>query len=144
MKTTTTVDIDRSAAEVFAYIADMANNPNWQSGMRACTWTTEPPIRVGSRYDQEAAFLGRPIVSRFEVVEYVEGERIRIQTYESTFPLDITRRVEALGEGRCRVTAEVGGEPTGLFALFGPLMAPMVKRSVSRDYAALKAILEAR
>lgn len=142
MKVTSSVEVERPAAEVFAYLSDMANNPTWQKGMRACTWTTDPPIAVGSRYDQEAAFLGRPIISRFEVVELVPGERIRIKTYESTFPLDITRSVEDLGEGRCRVTAVVGGEPTGFFALFGPLMAPMVRRSVKADYALLKETLE--
>ena len=143
IETTTTIDVQRPAAEVFDYVADMSNNPEWQQGMKSCKWTTEPPIGVGSRYDQLASFMGRTITSRFEVTEFVPGECIRIVTYESTFGLDITRRVEPIDESSCRVTAIVRGEQSGVFKLFGPLLNKMVGASVRRDYAALRQILEA-
>lgn len=142
IETTTTIEVRRPADEVFAYISDMPNNPQWQSGMKSCRWTTEPPIAVGSRYDQLATFLGKVITSRFEVVEYEPGRCIRIVTYESTFGLDITRMVEPVDETTCRVTAIVKGEQAGVFKLFGPLLSKMVASSVRRDYEALQDILE--
>lgn len=142
IETTTTIEVRRPADEVFAYISDMSNNPQWQSGMKSCRWTTEPPIAVGSRYDQLATFLGKVITSRFEVVEYEPGRCIRIVTYESTFGLDITRMVEPVDETTCRVTAIVKGEQAGVFKLFGPLLSKMVASSVRRDYEALQDILE--
>ncbi len=142
VESVTTIEIDRPAGEVFDFVADMANNPRWQRGMKSCTWTTDPPIGVGSRYDQVAGFLGRTITSRFEVTEFVPGECIHIVTYESTFPLDIVRKVEPLGDDRCRVTAIVKGEPSGVFRLFGPLLRRMVAASVARDYRALQSLLE--
>ena len=93
------LDIERPAADVFTYLADMSNNPKWQRGMKACTWTSEPPLRLGSTYDQEASFLGKKIVSSFEVVEFVAGERIRIKTTGGTMPIDVTRTVEAKPDG---------------------------------------------
>jgi uncharacterized protein YndB with AHSA1/START domain len=69
----TIVQIDRPAEEVFAYISNFENNPKWQSGQIEARITSEGPLRVGSTYDQVAKFLGRRIVSTFEVVEYEPG-----------------------------------------------------------------------
>ena len=65
--------IQRPADEVFGFVADVTNNPRWQRGMRSCAWTSPPPITVGSTYRQEASFLGRPLVTDFEVVDHEPG-----------------------------------------------------------------------
>ncbi len=135
-------EINRPAEEVFAYLADMENNPSWQKGMRSCRWTSEPPLQLGSTYDQVASFLGKEMVTSFEVTEFVEPERIRIESRESTMPLDITRTVEAAGDTSI-VEAHVQGEPPGLMRLLGPLVDMMVKRNVTADYRRLKEQLEA-
>lgn len=72
--------IRQPADTVAAFFFDAANNPVLQAGMRSCTWITPGPIGVGSRYTQEARFLGRPIRSTFEVVAYEPGRRITIHT----------------------------------------------------------------
>lgn len=136
------VAIDRSAADVFEFLADMSNNTKWQKGMRACTWTSEPPLRVGSTYDQEASFLGKKIVSSFEVVELEPSERIRIRTTRGTMPIDVTRSVEAHGDGSCIVSAVVRGDSSKVFRVAEPLMRTMVERSVRADYRRLKELLE--
>lgn len=136
------VDIERPAPEVFAFLADMANNPSWQQGMQRCTWTSDPPLRLGSTYDQEASFLGRAIVSSFEVVEFVDGERIRIATTSGTMPIDVTRTVAPLGDHRSRAAAVVRGEPGGWMRAAGPVMRLLVGASVRRDYRRLKELLD--
>lgn len=141
---TVTIDIDRPAGDVFDYLADMSNNPAWQRGQQRCVWTSEPPLRAGSTYDQEARFLGRTIASSFEVTEFEPGRRIRIVTTGGTMPIDVTRTVEPLNEGRCRVRAEVRGEPPAAMRLLGPLLDRMVTRSVEGDYRRLRQHLETR
>lgn len=135
---THSVDIDCSAAVAFAYIADFENNPAWQSGMRACRWTSARRQEVGATYVQEARFLGRPIETSFRVTEYEPGRAIAIESTVSTFPIQVTRSVEPLGDARCRVTARVRGQPTGVLKL----LAGLARRSVRKGYAALKALLE--
>ena len=66
------VSIDRPADGVFAFLADAHNNPVWQQGMEHCHWTTTPPIREGSIYEQEAKMLGKAISSTFEVKGWAE------------------------------------------------------------------------
>ena len=133
MEVVATIEIDRPAAEVFEYIADMANNPTWQQGQQRCTWTSDPPLRLGSTYDQEARFLGRAIHSSFEVVEFEPGERIRIRSTAGTMPIDVTRTVRSVGEDRSAVEAVVRGDPPGALGWLGPLLKPMVARSVNGD-----------
>lgn len=66
----TSIEIERSADDVFAFVSEFPNNPRWQRGQVACTWTSDPPLRVGSTYEQHARFLGRDMINSFEVVEH--------------------------------------------------------------------------
>lgn len=133
------VEVARPAAEVFDYLADFENNPRWQGGMKSCRWTSDDRQCVGATYVQEASFLGRRIETHFRVTEYEAGRRIAIESTQSTFPIQVRRSVDALDDGRCRVTAHVRGQPTGILKLFSG----MVKKSVTKDYAKLKSMLEA-
>lgn len=144
VETRSGVEVACPAEEAFAVVSDAEQNPTWQRGMRACRWITEPPLAVGSRYEQEASFLGRTITSTFEVVAFDPGREISIRTIASTFPIQVTRTVEPLGEDRCRVSAHVRGDPGRLFALATPFLRGMVRRSVQGDYERLKALLERR
>jgi len=142
MKMQSSLAIERPTEEVFAVISDFSRNPEWQDGMKSAVWTTEPPIAVGSTYDQVARFLGRDIITSFEVVAYEPGRSISIESRQSTFPIHITRSVEPLDGGRCVVTADVAGEPGGILGLLSPIMDRLAARSVRGDYARLKALLE--
>ena len=136
------VIIDRPAAEVFEFVADMAHNPKWQKGQVSCVWTSPPPLAVGSTYDQEARFAGSTIRTSFEVTEFEPGRRIRIVSTSGPMPIDVTRTVDPVGEDRCEVAAHVQGEPPGVMRLFGGMVDKMVKRNVDADYTRLKALLE--
>lgn len=137
------IEVDRPADEVFAYWSDWTNNPRWQQGMVACTWTSEPPLRLGSTYDQEARFLGRPVRSSFEVVEYEPGRRVRIVSTAGTMPLDITREVEPRAGGGTTLHATIRGGPEGVLSMFDPLTRRMVARNVEQDYERLRHLLDA-
>jgi hypothetical protein len=135
--------VRQSPSEVFDFWAEWSNNPKWQLGMQSCMWTSEPPIRVGSTYDQHATFMGRPIVSSFEVIEFQAGSKIRIKTTKSTLPLDITRQVSPGNDGGSTLNATIRGKPAGVARLLNPLMARLVRRNILRDYDRLKALLDA-
>lgn len=124
------------ASSVFAFLADASNNPRWQRGMRSCEWITPPPIDVGSKYRQTASFLGRPVISTFEVTEFEPNRLIRIETIESSFPIQVTRRVTPIDADRCLVTADIAGDPPGP-GFLAPIMRSIAQRSVDRDYERL-------
>jgi hypothetical protein len=133
MRLGATREIERPAAEVFEFIAEVTNNPTWQKGMRHCEWISPAPTGVGSQYRQRASFLGRTVVSVFEVIEFEPGSRIVIETIESTFPIRVERRVESIDKNFCRVFAEIEGGPSVPRFLQG-LIGKLAQRSVTGDY----------
>lgn len=143
MRLTSSVEIDRPPEEVFAVISDFSRNPEWQKGMKSARWTSEPPARVGSTYEQVARFLGRDVITVFEVTAYEPDRSVTIESRESSFPITVTRSVEPLGSDRSKVTAQIVGEPGRFFRLFGPLLRTMAQRSVRGDYERLRRLLEA-
>lgn len=132
--------IGRPADEVFDFFADASNNPSWQRGMRSCEWITQPPIGAGSRYRQQARFAGRDVISIFEVTEFVPGHRIRIETVESSFPIQVSRTVEPDGDDRCVVRASITGGPSVPWPV-SLLARRMAQRSINADYDRLVAVL---
>lgn len=135
------INIKRAPADIFAFITNFENNPQWQSGMISARFTSNPPIGVGSTYTQVARFLGRRIDSNFVVVDYEPGRLVKITTISGSFPITVTRSVEPAGEGST-VRAIVEGDSSGFFKLAEPLMRRMVQSSVISDYARLKELLE--
>ena len=141
-ETSTSIEIDRPAADVFAFVSEFPNNPRWQRGQVSCRWTSEPPLRVGSTYDQHARFLGRDMVNSFRVVEHEPGRRVTFASTSGTFPLTITRTVEPLSDSRSRFSEHVSGEPGRFFRIAAPLLRLLVRRSIRRDFPRLKRLLE--
>ncbi len=144
IQTEISIVVKRSKAEVFAILGDMEQNPSWQNGMKTCVWKTDPPVRVGSIYDQKAEFMGKEIISTFEVIEYYPDYLIKATTLESTFPITFTRWVTAIDESTTEVEAFIRGDSSGVFKLFEKLYAPLVHRLIKKDYAKLKRLLEDR
>ncbi len=135
------VEIDRPPERVFQFVADFENNPIWQSGMRSARFTSPAPLAVGSTYEQVASFLGREVVSSFEVVAYVPGRKVAATSVGGSFPITFTRQVDPVGAGS-RVSAHIEGDARGFFRIARPLLRWLVRRSIRRDYANLKRILE--
>jgi carbon monoxide dehydrogenase subunit G len=140
MEVMTSVEVAPPPEDVFAYISDAENNPQWQSGMVSAHWSTDGPIGVGSTYDQVATFLGRRIESTFEVEAYVPGRMIKASSTGGSFPITFTRMVEPNGAGS-KVTAIIEGDASGFFKVAEPILAWLVQRSVDGDYRALTARL---
>jgi len=143
IRVSTTVEVARPAAQVFGVVADAAQNPRWQRGMRSCVWLSPGPIGPGSQYDQVAVMLGREIRSRFEVIAFEADRSLTIATIDSTFPIRVTRMVAVLGPQRCRASAVVEGDAAGVFKVAEPVLKRMVASSLRRDWLRLKAMLEA-
>ena len=140
--TSTSAVIERSPREVFDFVTEFPNDPKWQKGKDSCTWTSEGGLRVGATYEQRASFLGKAIVNNFTVLELDPGRRVVYESRDGSFPLTVTRTVEDLGNGTCRFTEAVAGEASGFFKIASPLLQPLVRRTIAKDFRVLKALLE--
>jgi carbon monoxide dehydrogenase subunit G len=70
-----TVEIDRSLHEVWEYLVDPENVPEWQSSAVSSHQVSNGPMAVGTKLEDERKFLGRRAKSEVEVTEY-EPERV--------------------------------------------------------------------
>src|SRR4051794_6243370 len=84
----TDVVIDRPRPVVAAYAADPTHAPQWYTNIDSVQWLTDPPVRVGSRTDFVARFLGRRLAYTYEVIELVPGERLVMRTAQGPFPME--------------------------------------------------------
>jgi uncharacterized membrane protein len=142
---TAEVSVRRPLGEVAAYMIDPAHDPEWIGGVREVRVQTPPPLAVGSRVARVASFLGRRVEYVNEVTELDPGRVLDMRSVKAPFPMRVTYSFAASDGGAATtVRNRVRGEPGGFFALFGPLLAPLVGRSVQRDLERLRDRVEGR
>ena len=141
---TAEVAIRRPLRDVAAYMIDPAHDPEWIGGVREVRMETPPPLAVGSRVARVAHFLGRRVEYVNEVTELDPERVLDMRSVKAPFPMRVTYSFEpAEGGAATIVRNRVRGAPGGFFALFGSLLAPMVKRSVQKDLERLRDVMDA-
>lgn len=134
--------IERAAADVWAYAADIARHPEWMS-------VTDAAIlhgvgsQVGAR-GRERLVLG-PFKwdAEFEVAEAVPGRRIVWRSVAGTpFDLEVSLDLTPTGPHSTRATYAASIQPHGLWRLLAPLMAAEGKAGPVRELRRLKENLE--
>jgi len=128
------VEVKRSPAEVFAYVADLRNEPQWHVDVVLVPPDTDPVPVVGKSYSVKfAPFLGRTD-GTFTAEEVTAGSRIVHPADLAGIRPRITYLVEPV-DGGSRFTRSVDLQLTGALRLMAPVMAlmvPGVTRSSSR------------
>jgi uncharacterized membrane protein len=136
------VVINRPLHEVFAFIANVENNPRWQQGVLEARITSGVPASVGSTGIEVRQLMGRRVELNFEVTEYEENAKFSFKITSGPMPIAGTETFESV-EGGTRVNLAFQGETGGMFSLAEPIMAGMVRNLVEADWRNLKALLEA-
>ena len=134
--------IERSPADVSSYAGDPGNAPAWYANIRSVDWRTDPPMRLGSRMDFVAQFLGRRLAYTYEVVDWVPGERLVMRTADGPFPMETTYTWEPARDGGTRMTLRNRGTPSGFSRVAAPVMERAMRRATTKDLARLKQLLE--
>jgi len=66
-------EIARPVREVFAFVADQTNAPQWQTDLHEVRRLTDGPIGVGSEHEFVRTFAGRRFASRNRFVAFEDG-----------------------------------------------------------------------
>jgi uncharacterized membrane protein len=138
---TATATIDRPREEVAAYLRDPANDTSWIGGLRSARLLTPGPVRVGSRVERVASFLGRRVEYVNEITE-LTGDRLAMRSVRSPFPMRVTYGHRDVEDSTTEVSVRVEGDAGRFYALAAPLLGPAVRRSIARDLRNLKQVLE--
>jgi uncharacterized protein YndB with AHSA1/START domain len=135
------VAIARTADEVFRYVADLRNEPNWHDDIASVPADADPVPVVGKTY----AVTFKPFMGKtegtFTALEVDPGARVVYRADFAGLQPRITYTVDPVGEG-ARFTRSVEMRPSGLKALMTPMMAMMVPRRNKVFVRNLKRVLE--
>jgi uncharacterized protein YndB with AHSA1/START domain len=138
----TEIEIDRPRSEVAAYATDPDTAPTWYENIESVEWKTEKPLRVGSRTDFVARFLGRRLAYTYEVRELVPGERLVMSTAAGPFPMETTYTWSDTPSGGTTMKLRNRGRPAGFSRVAAPLMRMAIRRANRKDLKRIKQLLE--
>lgn len=130
--------IKRPVAEVFEYITNPENIPEWATYIQEAVPIPDGPIGVGSQIRQK--------VRRREVIwEVTAFEPDTLCIYEADYwyasNAQVTFRVEAVEDGT-KFTVHDKGQRTSVMRLLAPILDWNDKRVRKQQLAAIKEILE--
>jgi uncharacterized membrane protein len=134
--------IARPIEEVFAYVSDQRNSPEWEDGVLEVRQTPESPVGVGTKITLVRAFLGKRIEQHAEFVAYEPPVMFAFASISGPSTTG-TNRFESTAEGT-KVTIAFEMQAGGLFSLAEPLVARNLRRSVEAALGNLKDLLESQ
>jgi hypothetical protein len=128
--------------EVFAFVADAANNPKWRKNVVRTEWLDDGPMRIGRRGRQTARLLGREWTVDAVVAEWDPPRGVAWRTVQGPVSVRSWVRVEAAATGSL-VTGGADGGFTGPIGRFLTRLAvPRMIRQAEVDLQALRGLLE--
>lgn len=134
--------INRTAEDVYAFLADGLNNPAWRSGVQAISLKSGSAGALGAVYSQTLSGPGgRPLAGDYEITAAEPGRRLAFQVVAGP-ARPKGEYVLSQADGGTRVRFSLDLEPKGLMKIVGPLISRTMEAEVAQ-LAKLKAVLEA-
>ena len=137
------ITIKRPIEEVFTYVSDAQNGPQWQSALVESRRITKGPLGVGTQFSGVRKFMGRKMESIMQYTTYEPNKKVVFKSISGSSPFEQTFLFESTAEGT-RLTTRLELQTSGLMGLAKPLIASGLKREVDTNFGILKDILESR
>lgn len=135
------ITISRSPLDVYLFLADGLNNPEWRSGIQSIALKSGTPGTLGAVYSQTLTGPGgRPVAGDYEVTTADPGKRLCFQVVAGPArPTGEYHLTEVAAGTTVRFTLDL--QPKGLMKLMEPLINRTMRAEVNQ-LAKLKNILE--
>jgi len=123
------VEINRPAAEVFAYLDQLDRHREWQSTIVSTTVETDGPTRVGTRVAERRKVPGGAQDFPYEITEHEPPRKASFRGTSGPVRPVGTVTVDPLGESSSRMTLEFDLEGHGI----GKLLAIFARRQAAKE-----------
>lgn len=140
---TVSIEVDRSAEEVFAYATDPSRFSEWQKGVVSGQMDSAGAPRVGDHCvtTRRIGFADRPDTS--ELVRFDPPHRWGVRGVDGPIRAVVEVTVEPRSDNRAYLTIDVDFEGHGIGRLLVPLaVRPQARREMPANMATLKQRLE--
>ncbi len=133
--------VHRPRPDVAAYMFDPTNDLAWTGGITASRPTQPGPLVQGAIVERTARFLGRTFTYGYLVTVH-EPDRLVELKVDKPFPMLVRYELDDAPEGATLVAIHAVGSPGRFFGWATPIMARMVRRSITADLDRLRHQLE--
>jgi uncharacterized membrane protein len=136
------IDINRPAEEVFAYLDQLDRHAEWQTSLASVKVETDGPTRVGTRVLERRNVPGGPRDIPYEITEHEPPRKSSFRGTAGPVRPVGTVTVDPLSESSSRVSVQLDLEGHGIGKLFAPFARRQAAKQVPEDQARLKQVLE--
>jgi uncharacterized membrane protein len=136
------VDINRPAEEVFAYLDQVDRHGEWQSNIVSTKVETEGPTRVGTRVVDRRDVPGGERDIPYEITEHDPPRKTSFRGTEGPVRAVGTVIIEPTGESSSRLDLDFDLEGHGLGKLFAFFARRQSAKLIPQDHQKLKELLE--
>jgi uncharacterized membrane protein len=136
------VEINRSAEEVFAYHDELERHNEWQRSLLSTRVQTDGPTRVGTRAVERRKVPGGARSIPYEVTEHDPPYKASIRGTAGPIRPIASVTVDPLGESSSRMTLELELEGRGIGKLVAILARRQAASEVPEAHAKFKEVLE--
>lgn len=143
MKARAETTIERPAEEVFAFVADPANDPQWCPNVRSVQQASGDGPGEGARYEVVHTPTGKPVQLSYEILELEPPRHLLMRQEDDMGTFLTTYELEPAGEGRTRIVQRSEMRFKGLARIAAPVISLLVRKGNRDQFARLKALLEA-
>ena len=138
------IEIDRKAEDVFAYLDDVERHGEWQEQIVAAERQDDGPLGVGSRVKETRRVPGGNRTMTYEVTEHNPPRQSSFRVLDGPIRADGTISIEPIGDGsQSRLTITIDFKGHGLA---GKVLLPVAKgqarKQIPKDQARMKELLE--
>jgi hypothetical protein len=136
VRVTATTRIACPPEDVFDTLADLRNDTKWNSRVSSAELRSAEPIGLGSRF----AIVNGGTAYDVTVTGYDRPSRLELETSGNP-ELTIACTLTPTGDGT-ELRSDFDFRPKGALKVLFPLLAPVIRRDVPKQYASLKALCE--
>ena len=143
MRVEESIEINRPLKEVFDYVSDVGNYPQWMADVLEVRKDKEGPQQQSDRFIVAIKSVGRRFETPYERTSYEANRRYTDRAVGGPVP---NQRWDSTFEevpGGSRLTRAVEAEMSGILKLLEPLQKRSAERGLRRDLKTLKSVLEA-
>ena len=139
---THSIEINRPAEEVFAYLDQVDRHNEWQGQLVSTTIETDGPMRVGTRVVERRNVPGGARDFPYEITEHAPPRKASFRGTAGLIRPVGTYTVDPIGESSSRMDSELDLEGHGIGKLFAPLALRQAAKQVPLDHEKFKELLE--
>ena len=140
MRFANSITVQRSPHDVFEYLANFENVPEWNYAIVQTRKTSDGSVGVGTKYRQTRS-LPSPSEEAFEVTEFEPDQRLAVHGGLGPFEGTLTYELEAVANGT-KITNFADLQAHGLLKIAAPFASSRVGDAVAANLQQLKEILE--